>query len=378
MLDTVVLMLPRSKATVVSHTENGAPAWDLQSRARAYEKFVRNPSKHDEESGLYFPRLTGYRRKKGKGEYDSTLKIEFSAPKLLYKNNLDELSDIQFDRVIEALRDRLDRMGVMVKASDLRTAEVRAVHYSKNIELQGGYTTRYVIGEIGKTNLDQRLDMTKARYMNEGQSLCAYSVSNSVMLYDKIADLKRNQKRTIDKEQTSYQLNLFNRIKNGSEILRFEIRLSQTRKMVSLLKQLGFPETPTFQDVFSSQKATAVLMHYWNTIVSKNSLPLFAHSFTPTDLCRQILFTQKNAKRKNAIYLTGLLLLSQDKGGMRELREMLTSHVHDRTWYRAVRDLRQVSSSLEKLERRDWFDQIETALTTYRPYRIEVSKDVVL
>lgn len=375
MIDTIILKLPRSKVTIVN--ASGISPWNLQASTRAYRKYIKNPTTRDEKSGLYFPRLTGFKRRVADG-FDSTIKIEFSAPKLIYKNNVDELSDTQFDLVLDALRDRLHRMGVIISAKDLANAEVRAVHYSKNIELRDGYTSRYVIGEIGKTNLDQRLDMTKARYMNEGQSLYAYSVSNSLVLYDKVADLNRGQKRSIDKDQMDYQLSLLDQLKKGNEILRFEVRLSQARKMISLFKKLGFPETSTFRSIYSSKKSATVLMHYWNTLVSKNGLPLFAHSFTPTNLCRQILLTQKNAKRKKAIYLTGLLLLSQDNGGMRELREILSSHVHDRTWYRVVRDLRILTSSLGNLRPRGWFEQVEAVLQTNRPYRIESSKHDVL
>jgi hypothetical protein len=349
------------------------PTWNLQSSTPAYQKLVKNPSKRGTESGLYFPRLTGYRRKTGKGEDSSTIKIEFSAPKLLYKNNLDELTDAQFGEVIETLRDRLDRMGVVISTADLKQAEVRSIHYSKNIDLRGGYSSRYVIGEIGKINLDRRFDMTKTRYMNEGQSFYAYSVSHSIVLYDKIADLNRGEKRAIDKDPTRYQRGLFDRLKNQSEVLRFEVRLSHARKMNSLLKSLGFPEKPRFQDVYSSSKAVAILTHYWKTMMADNTLPLFAHTSTARDLFRQILFTQKNAKRKTAIYLTGLLLLSQEPGGMRELREVLSKRVHDRTWYRLVSDLRRISANLANQTQRDWYDQVEVALTSYQPYRIDAS-----
>jgi len=367
MLDTVILMIPRSKATLVDQSGEGA-VWDLQSSTKAYQKLVKNPSKREEKSGLYFPRLTGYKRKVGKAQDEATLRIEFSAPKLLFKNNLDELVDLDFERVVETLKDRLERMGVVISTKNLKEAGIRAVHYSKNIELEGGYTSRYVIGEIGKINLNRRLDLTRARYMNEGQSLYAYSVSNSVILYDKIADLRRSQKRSIDKDKTDHQTTLFSPLASA-EILRFEVRLSQTRRMSSLLRELGFPEKPTFQDIFSIKKAKAVVLHYWGEMVKEDNLPLFSHSLGARDLLGQILLTKRNAKSKTAVYLTGLVLLAQDNGGMRELRETLSRRVHDRTWYRLVHDLREVSKDLVSLQRRDWYEQINIALEEYSPMR---------
>ena len=103
MIDTIILSIPKNKTITLDLTTNGIQAWDLQARTRVYDKFVKNPSPRDTETGRYFPRLTGYRRKNGKLEWESTLKIEFSAPKLIYENNIDELKDSQFEEVVEAL-----------------------------------------------------------------------------------------------------------------------------------------------------------------------------------------------------------------------------------------------------------------------------------
>ena len=136
MIDTIILSLPKTKTITLDLTTNGVQPWRLQARTQIYDKFVKNPSPSDTKNGQYFPQLTGYKRKKGKLEWESSIKIQFSAPKLLYKNNIDELSDSQFEEVVEALRDRLDRMGVIIASENLKNATVTTVHYSKNIELQ--------------------------------------------------------------------------------------------------------------------------------------------------------------------------------------------------------------------------------------------------
>src|SRR3989338_5097722 len=63
MIDTVCLLIPKDKITSLDLTKSGVPSWSLQSKTEQYEKFVKNPSKKDLDSGLYFPRLTGYKRK---------------------------------------------------------------------------------------------------------------------------------------------------------------------------------------------------------------------------------------------------------------------------------------------------------------------------
>jgi hypothetical protein len=366
MIDTIILTLPRDKAMMLDLTGRGVDRWNLQARTKTYEKFVKNPSTKDAESGLYFPRLTGFRRAEGKLAWQQTIKIEFSAPKLLYKNNLDELKDGDFERVLETLDDRLKQMGVAFPVDALRNASVSAVHYSKNIELTDGYTSQYVIGELAKVDANRRFDLTRARYMNDGQSLYLYTIAHSFVLYDKIADLAKGKKRAIDKDQTQYQMSLFKELKREKEILRLEVRLSQKRKMNSLFKQLGFAENPTFRDVFSKAKSKKVVNHYWDTMVAGHSIPLFSHAYTPKDLLKRVLVARRGAKGKTAVYLTGLLFLARDENGLRELRSILGKHNDDRTWYRLAADLRGIAADLHKMRPREWYGQVKKALTSYQ------------
>lgn len=224
MIDTVILSIPTEQILSLDLSTYGVEPWDLQSKTSAYEKYVKNPSRRDLESGLYFPRLTGYKRKNGHLTWQKNVKIEFSAPKLLYQNNLDELVDEDFEKVVTALADRLRRMGIEIREQYLRDAEVRSVHYSKNVELTGGYTAQFVIGELGKINLNKRFDLTRARFMNDGQSLYLYTISHSFVLYDKVADLGKSKKRAMDNDQPLPQTCLFRELNQKKEILRLEVR----------------------------------------------------------------------------------------------------------------------------------------------------------
>ena len=348
----------------------GVPKWDLQARTNTYEKHVKNASSKDEESGLYFPRLTGISRADGKLAWQKTIKIEFSAPKLLYQNNLEEVRDSDFERVVDTLDDRLKQLGVAFPIDALRNAPVSVVNYSKNIELTDGYTAQYVISELGKINANKRFDLTRTRFMNDGQSLYLYTATHSFTIYDKVADLAKDKKRAIDKDQTPYQTSLFEELKREKEILRLEVRLSQKRKMNALFKELGFAPDPTFRDVFSTARSKKVVSHYWKTFIAGHSIPLFTHTDTPKDLLRRILVARKGAKGKTAIYLTGLLLLARDENGIRELRSILGKKSDDSTWYRFAADIREIAVDLGKMHPREWYEQVQKALSSYQPIDI--------
>lgn len=370
MIDTVCLLIPKDKLTVLDLSHYGVPTWDLHSKTDQYDKFVKNPSKRDLNSGLYFPRLTGYRRKGFR--QDANVRIEFSVPKLLYLNNLDELEDKNFAEVIDTLQDRLKTMGIVATKSLLEQASVSSVHFSKNIQLEDGYTVSHLISEMNKVNLRKSFDFAKTRFMNDGQSLYAHTTAHQLVIYDKVADLGKDKKRAIDKDQPLYQRTLFEELSKDSElceVLRFEIRLNHKQKMGKVLGDLGYSKNPTFKDVFSSEISQKVVESYWQKLIKERNLGLFSISVSIKDILRTLFLADKTLKPKQAIYLLGLFQLARDEDGMRQLRTIVSKRSHDRTWYRIAKDMQRASELITKNKLRNWVTQIDKKLSDYQPYK---------
>lgn len=370
MIDTIIISIPKSAVKNAIDPSNVSLGWAQQAQTNYYSKFIKNPSKRDIESGFYFPRLTGINRSIN-GVVDAFIKVEFSIPKLIYLNNLDEVSENDFDQIINTLKDRLLTMGIFVQEKYLRRAPVTAVHYSKNILLTNGYTSQFVLSELNKIDVRKSFDLTKTRFMNDGESFCIYANSHSFVIYDKIADLKKYLKKSIDKDQTKYQKSLFDSIdkKELYEVLRLEIRISQKRKLNSLFKKLGLKENPTFEDAFKISISKTVVQYYWNTLINNNSGLLFGSFIGPKDILKQIFIANPKLKSKQAVYFAGLISMTKDGNGMRELRSILNKYSDDRTWYRTKEDINYISDLLKRIRPRDWFDQIEKALKEFSPFK---------
>ncbi|MEK7095180.1 MAG: hypothetical protein AAB917_00805 [Patescibacteria group bacterium] len=369
MIDTVCLLIPKNKMTFVNLTERGVATWSLHSDTDQYKKFVKNPSKKDLDSGLYLPRLTGYRRKSF--AQDANIRIEFSVPKLIFLNNLDELENKDFTRVLDTLQERLRAMGVIVTKSILQNASVSSVHFSKNIRLEDGYTTNHLISEMNKVNLRKSFDFTRSRYINDGQSLYAHTTSHQLVIYDKVADLSKDKKRAIDKDQTLFQQSLFNELVKEEmlEIIRFEVRLNQKQKMNKVLEQLGYQKNPTFRDVFSTEMAQKVVTDYWERLIKERNLGLFSISLSLKDILRTLYLANRKIKPNRAIYLLGLFMLGKDENGMRELRSIISRKSHERTWYRIAKDMQVASELITKNKLRDWVTQIDKSLNEFKAYK---------
>ena len=369
MIDTVCLLIPKDKISSLDLTRSGVPAWSLHSKTEQYEKFVKNPSKRDLDSGLYFPRLTGYKRKSFTQE--ANVRIEFSVPKLLFLNNLDELEDKDFPKVIDTLQDRLKTMGIIVSKTILQNASVSSVHFGKNIKLEDGYTANHLISEMNKVNLRKSFDFARSRYINDGQSLYAHTTSHQLVIYDKVADLGKDKKRAIDKDQPLYQQSLFGELKKQEmlEVIRFEVRLNHKQKMNKVLEQLGYQKNPTFKDVFSKEIAQKVVADYWKKLIKERNLGLFSISLSLKDILRTLYLTNRKIKPNRAIYLLGLFMLGKDENGMRELRSIVGKRSHQRTWYRIAKDMQEASELITKNKLRDWVTQIDKNLAEFKPYK---------
>lgn len=365
MLDTVVLSIPMPENELQRRHLDGSSIWSLQGRKAAFDTYIREAPVPD---GSYFPKVTAFRRKSSNGSWGVSLRIEFSAPKILYGNNIEELTEDQFEEVAVILHGKLTQLGLTIEIKDLNGASVRAVHYSRNVEVVDGYTAMYAIGEIGKINLNSRFDLARTRYMNDGQSLCMYTRSHSFVIYDKVADLLRGKGKAIDVTQSKADGELAVKM-NGTELLRFEVRLCEKRKMNSVLRKNGFTENPTFRDVFSANISVAILQQYWGTLVAGQGHVLFAHAPTPKDVLKYLLLAKPKVVAREAIFLTGLLLLIRDGNGIRELRTLLRRHMVDRTWYRMAAQIKQVEAEMATLQPRGWYGQITSALQTYKPFR---------
>jgi hypothetical protein len=370
MLDTVVLNIPKEQIREI--VDGTAQRWDLQSKTSNYRKLTKNPPRGLSD-GVYRPRLTGMERNVGRGQKISFVRVEFSAPKLLFGNNLEELTDKDFELAVERLHQRLLEYGLVVSKQSIRNAAVTTFHPSKNIALTGGYTASMVSRELAKININKKFDLQKTSFRNDGQSLQGWTQAHSIVVYDKIADLAQNKKKAIDKDQAPKQLVLFEKIKAEQpslEVLRLEIRLTQKQKINAIFKGLGLPPNPTFEQVFKKDVCQKIVQSYWNTLVEGENLFLFGAESNPKNLLKRVLRQNPKMQAKNAVYLVGLNALCNDEGGIRELRSILAKRQSPRGWYRITDGISLLNEGRSERHLHSWVRQVRQALRFFKPYRV--------
>ena len=381
MIDTIVLILKQGMFTIMEPDRFEPSArWlkddSISLGGRGYTPSKQNPTPAELKNGIYKPRLTLTKRMNGYRNYEVTLKIEFSLPKLIFGNNFDELEDKDFEPIVEKLRLILKDMGVIVFTAKLKEALVSAVHYSKNIPLTDGSTPYQYIKRIAEANIKLSLDVNQTDFRNDGHSYKWHCNSYEVAFYDKLKDLrtaKISEKRALESDN-SIQLNLFNTqpISKPFEVLRMEVRLGTRRKIRQILKSIGLDIEPTFKSLFNSQISQTILLCYLHEMESRRPTLLDYQNGKPKELLADLIINNPKLGPKRTLQLFGLKQ-AMELVGMREIRVLFNKYT-DRSWYRLVADANKIKLPIAK----DIFGTIRTHLTEFKPLKLVDFQDQML
>ncbi len=263
MLDTVKLCVP-VKDCKINSPQMFMPT--VTNSIKIGVKCVCNPDKYWMSMGRYLPKLTvlkGY-------DKEQYLYIEFSAPKLLFGNNFDELENNDFNRVLDELLDRLMFLDIEISRDNLEHAKVVSIHYSKNFDLENAQVT-CLIKIIEKLDISKRLDIAKTNYKNGGQIVRFHTNSYEVAFYDKVSDLKQSiisEKRAFENDNLIQQ-DLLSKL-NGREVLRMEVRLNKAKKIKSILEKCNINSDLTFNNLFNTDISKKILNYFWHEFIEKS------------------------------------------------------------------------------------------------------------
>ena len=345
MIDTIVLTLQPDQFRIMDHNRFNpstiglyqAPYYKLGQRSNF--KCVQNPTSEELKNKIYKPRLTVTRRM-GNRTFITTMRIEFSIPKLLFSNNFDEVEENQLEAIISRLYKILYDMGVLIMPHVLRNAPVSAVHYSKNIVLADYSMPSAILKELSKINLNLKLDLNQTDFRNEGHSLRFRANSFEISLYDKRKDLQKakiSDKRAIERDN-ALQLELFDqwKPKGPFEVLRMEIRLNKRVKIKQVFKELSVYSDLTFSSVFKSTIAQKVLLFYLEQIKSGYALLAYQPK-SSRDFMAEFKVLNPKAKPRKMLQIFAFKKLL-DELGVRDFREAINIYGKHH-WPRLQNDL---------------------------------------
>jgi hypothetical protein len=341
MIDTIAITLPEKDFRILKperFNPNAGAIFNPVFGDGGLIKAVYNPTKPEKSKG-YRPRLTLFKRPYTERSRSIWLKIEFSAPKLIFGNNFEELrgSAGDLEKVIDSLLTALEHMGIETTHECLLNARVSAIHYSKNILLERSTPCYLLIQTLEKLDLSGKLDLTQTDFRNSGQMVKYHSSLYEIALYDKVKDLEQavkcGEKRGIETDYGEMHDLFSNQLK--PEVLRFEVRLT-SRKIKGLFRTLGFKQGCILKELFDGNLSRAVLLHYWQVITDG----LYVMNIDVNNIERLLHLAYKAFPHKRSgkiMELIGFIMISQ-KLGMRGARLALGLKNHQ--WYRLKADIK--------------------------------------
>ena len=121
--------------------------------------------------------------------------LEFSIPKLMFGNNLEEVCQADYELVILKIISTLWEMGIEVKHDlNIKEARVSVVHFGKNFIMTDILNPRAMINLIAKNDPHFKTDVSEKHYRNGGQLVSFYSKVQDIVFYDKMAEIKQGIK----------------------------------------------------------------------------------------------------------------------------------------------------------------------------------------
>lgn len=278
MLDTLVLVIeigdPKLQKIIA---ESSFDNWSPSLRGAFVPPFAKmrgssttyrlNTTQQDKKIGVYMPRLTLYVQRIV-GGYRRLLYIEFSAPKLIYGNNFTEIGTPDYRKLCDKLSISLAVKGVHLSSNQLRYAEIKAVHFAKNIVFTDGTKPSDVIRYLRKAEISLRKKKCETKYLNDGDALHIYTNFRGLCVYDKLRELekaKSTEKGNLEKDswcQQEYVKDFLITTPKPFEVLRIESRLLNRATIVRELRTLGcdVPDRPRLKDVYDLSVAKALLL----------------------------------------------------------------------------------------------------------------------
>lgn len=215
-------------------------------------------------------------------------RITVSIPKLMYGNNILEVSEAQFDEVVRLLYSELVFLALPTDISEeaIRSAKVIRVDFGKNVILPSSVSMRQLGDVLARSEHRLNSKYAQVQYRN-GDLYREHIKERATIVYDKLAEFNANityTRGSVDKLMVAAKkAKLF-------QMIRVETQIETTRQLKAELRSLKLDNRKTtFSDVFKESLAKQILSKYWGNITknlsekpleTKNPLTIFANAAT--------------------------------------------------------------------------------------------------
>jgi hypothetical protein len=201
------------------------------------------------------------------------LKAEFSLPKLLYRNSLQEVSEQDFGKVLSALKNALGGVGIVVETDTIANALVSVVNFCKNVPLPQNIRMQEALTELKRVDISKVVDVTLKEEKNGGRWVHIYSGTIERVFYDKVADAMRPKVKRKDKGQINHERDIIERFGlQNREVFRYEYRVKKAqtvRREVNTALGRAPKTFVAFKDLFAPDLCKTIILKSWRGLIAR-------------------------------------------------------------------------------------------------------------
>lgn len=320
---------------------------------------------------VYAPKLT-FCKRIVRGGFGYTLYIEFSAPKILFGNNFEELVDDDLEALCSKLSELLKAGGVNLSIEELKHCAVKTIHYGKNIVLTNGILPDYVIQYLRKANLSLKCREYKAAYSDGGIAIHNATNPRAFCVYDKKKELgnaKQTEKGRFE-EDSWCQIPMLDDL-HGVEILRLELRLGTKRAIRAEFEthQISLCES-SLEALFKVEIARELLLAQITNMECR-ILPILGNELELVSFIEQVSALNPRVQSNTIAWAAMLKVLSDNGKSTREIRQLF--RLGDQRWSELMARMGNLSIPPPKV---DNLVDVKMQLKEFNPVRLERIKDL--
>lgn len=264
--------------------------------------YLRKYTLHPQWQDRYLPRVEVFETlTDDRKDIRYILKAEFSIPKLLYGNSLEEVTENDKDKVFSSLQSALASVNIIIEKNVIASARVSGVHFCKNILLPTTLKMREVLNELKRVDISKAVDVMSTQFKNGGRVLNIYSGTIERSFYDKISDSMRPKNKRSDKSHIDYERAVVEKYNlQDREVFRYEYRLKKMQTIKREINGVLVRDALTlvvFNDLFTPNLLKTVIVRSWNELIERpeNQLSLFG----TVDKLGLFLHILSEAKKQN-------------------------------------------------------------------------------
>src|SRR3989338_2059649 len=243
---------------------------EKQSTRLYLRHFILKPPHQDG----YLPKVDVFEvLSKSRDAVQYILKAEFSVPKLLYRNSLQEVSERDLDKVLSALKKALGGVGIVIESDTIADALVSVVNFCKNVPLPQNIRMQEALSELKRVDISKVVDVTLKEEKNGGGWLHIYSGTIERVFYDKVADAMRPKVKRKDKGRINYEREIIERYGlQNREVFRFEYRVKKAqtvRREVNAALGRAQKTFVAFKDLFAQNLCKTIILKSWRGLIQR-------------------------------------------------------------------------------------------------------------